>query len=143
MQIELKDEQDTADFAKKFYESLKGGEAIGLLGQLGAGKTTFVRYFAKAAGVPVEQVSSPSFVLGHEYEGEKFIIDHWDIYRLFEEPEELLEPPAKNTIRLIEWADKSEELMKSLDIIIKIGFKDLKNYPTVRSISFFYTKEGE
>ena len=134
MQIELKDEQETADFAKKFYESLSGGESIGLLGQLGAGKTTFVRYLAKAAGVPIEQVSSPSFVLDHEYVGEKFVIDHWDIYRLFEEPEELLEPPAKNTIRLIEWADRSEDLMSSLDIVIKIGFVDLKKYPSARVV---------
>lgn len=128
-------EKETAAFAQKVFSILKGGEAIGLIGALGAGKTAFVRYFAQAAGVAVGEVSSPSFVLGHEYLATHLTIDHWDIYRLMEEPDELWEPPACNTIRIIEWADRSQDLLERLDLTITFDFVDLKSKPQARQIS--------
>ena len=131
----LNSEDDTAKFAESIYSRLKGGEIIGLIGPLGAGKTAFVRYLAQNAGVPAEQVSSPSFVLSYEYHGKDFTITHWDIYRLNEEPEELWEPPEKNEIRIIEWVDKSDSLLESADILIELDFVDLKSQPQARRVT--------
>ncbi len=123
-EIELYSEDDTAKLAAKVYQTLKGGECIALSGPLGAGKTAFTRYLAAAAGVKEGSVSSPSFVLSNEYQGEKFLIEHWDLYRLFDEPEELYEPPAKNVIRIIEWPERAPELKRFFDLYIEIAIED-------------------
>jgi tRNA threonylcarbamoyladenosine biosynthesis protein TsaE len=99
------------------------GDVISLSGDLGAGKTVFVQGLATALGVE-RRVTSPTFVIVHEYEG-RFPILHLDVYRLdsFQEVldlgfEELLDPEA---ILLVEWGDAVAPLLprRHLDIIIK------------------------
>lgn len=87
------------------------GITIGLIGDLGGGKTTFTRALSAALGATVP-VSSPSFVLCHEYPtSSRTTIHHWDIYRLRAElPEELFEPPRRNELRIVEWIDRSPVL---------------------------------
>lgn len=60
---------------------LRGGDLVGLQGDLGAGKTVFVRGIASGLGLPAERVSSPSFVLAVQYEGDPGLL-HVDLYRL-------------------------------------------------------------
>ena len=77
----IKDLKDTNKFAKKFAKILKGGEVILLGGDLGAGKTTFTKAVLKNLGVK-DDVTSPTFTIMREYQGKKFKIYHFDMYRL-------------------------------------------------------------
>ncbi len=82
--IITKSEEETLKVAKDFAETLKGGELVELEGELGAGKTTFVRGVARALGTTV-RVKSPTFTVANEYPVEhqniKKIV-HLDLYRL-------------------------------------------------------------
>ena len=78
-------EDDTLRVAAALGRALRGGDAIGLSGDLGAGKTTFVRGLARGAGVPEEvPVCSPSFTLANVYPG-RLTLCHLDLYRLTDE----------------------------------------------------------
>ena len=116
-EISIKDEKELSQFAHTFGSQLGAGMTVGLSGDLGAGKTTFVRYLCASLGVEVP-VSSPTYILMHEYPvGDDYLIEHWDLYRLTELPEELTEPNPKR-LRLIEWPDHAPELYESIDILI-------------------------
>ena len=120
----LKSEEDTRELAVELAKKLRGGMLVGLCGELGAGKTTLVRYLCEALKAR-EPVSSPSYVLEHEYHAASgLLIDHWDLYRLGGVPEELLEPPSKDTVCLVEWIDKQPSLMEQADLLISITFAE-------------------
>lgn len=97
------------DFGEKIGQMLKGGEVFELIGDVGAGKTTFVRGLAKGLGV-TEQVQSPSFTINRVYDalGGKRLV-HYDFYRLddpgimADELDEVLHD--KQAVVVIEWAD--------------------------------------
>ena len=72
---------DTESHGFRYGEDLKSGTVIGLSGDLGAGKTCWVRGLARNLGV-VSRVYSPTFALLHEYEGGRVPLFHWDLYRL-------------------------------------------------------------
>ncbi len=100
------------------------GSTIGLSGELGAGKTAFVRYFCEAMNC-LEPVSSPSFVLQHEYQLAQGVCEHWDLYRVHSSPDELFEKPGKHDYRFIEWFERCDtELRDLLDFIIRISIID-------------------
>lgn len=100
---------ETERLGEELGKVLSGGQILALCGELGAGKTTFVRGLAKGLGIPPETVSSPSFVLIQEYTG-RLTLYHVDFYRL----ESLLDIELiglrdlwrEDTIVAIEWADK-------------------------------------
>jgi tRNA threonylcarbamoyladenosine biosynthesis protein TsaE len=91
---------------------LTGGEVLALVGALGAGKTALVRGIAAGLDVPPESVSSPTFVLAHEYHGRVPLV-HIDLYRLrtIAEAESigLGEYLAGSVVVAIEWADRFPE----------------------------------
>lgn len=101
-------EQETADLAAKILENLNQN-VICLFGDLGSGKTVFVKGLAKALGIDNYSVKSPTYTFIREYIHSKGKIYHVDLYRL-EEPDEILftqieEAAAqKNAIVVIEWA---------------------------------------
>ncbi len=76
--------EDLAGFAKEFLAAYPKGAVVGLSGELGAGKTTFVRTVVRqlcaAAGVPEPRVTSPTFVIHQSYP--LIGVDHFDLYRL-------------------------------------------------------------
>jgi tRNA threonylcarbamoyladenosine biosynthesis protein TsaE len=74
---------ETEDLGRMAGQSARGGEVIALYGELGTGKTAFVRGMAAGLGVPTHAVNSPTFVLVHEYQGRLPLI-HIDLYRLQE-----------------------------------------------------------
>lgn len=112
------------EFAEEIGKSLAGGEVFELVGDVGAGKTTFVRGLAKGMGI-TEQIQSPSFTINRVYDLENGMrLVHYDFYRL-QDPgimaEELNETlnDAK-TVVVIEWADSVVNILPEDRIAIKI-----------------------
>ncbi|HOW88591.1 MAG TPA: tRNA (adenosine(37)-N6)-threonylcarbamoyltransferase complex ATPase subunit type 1 TsaE [Candidatus Omnitrophota bacterium] len=108
--------QETIEFAKKFAAGLKPGTVLCLEGQLGSGKTTFIKGLAEGLGLKhPEQVKSPTFVLMHIYKA-KTPLYHFDCYRLdsLEELENIGFQDFVNdphAISCVEWAEKAAALL--------------------------------
>lgn len=129
MQHTTKSEKETLSLAKKFTAKLKGGEVIGLIGDLGAGKTVFVRGVAKTLGVK-NKITSPTFVLmkNHKIKHDTIkMLVHIDAYRL-KTDHDLEAIGAKeyfgrpDTIVFIEWADRVKKILPKKVIFIKIKY---------------------
>lgn len=75
-------EAETRQIAAAFAATLKAGDVVLLAGDLGAGKTAFVRGLADGLGVDPDEVTSPTFTLVHEYRGGRLPLIHIDLYRL-------------------------------------------------------------
>jgi tRNA threonylcarbamoyladenosine biosynthesis protein TsaE len=107
--IETDSEQETDALGRALAELLEPGTVIGLFGPLGSGKTRLVRAIAEALGVDPRAISSPTFVLIHEYEG-RLPVYHFDAYRLVNPAEFDALGPADyfqgNGVCLVEWADR-------------------------------------
>jgi tRNA threonylcarbamoyladenosine biosynthesis protein TsaE len=100
---------ETAELGRKLAGRLEPGSVLLLIGDLGAGKTAFVRGLAEGLGIPPEDVSSPTFTLIQEYRGGRVPLIHVDLYRLNDarEIEELgLEELGLTSVLAIEWAEK-------------------------------------
>ena len=111
----ITDERSTALVAAALAPALRGGLMVGLSGDLGAGKTTFVRYLVAAAGGDTRAVSSPTYTLQHEYKlPNGLTVEHWDLYRLTSLPLELEERTPASVVRLIEWPERCPEVIESL-----------------------------
>jgi tRNA threonylcarbamoyladenosine biosynthesis protein TsaE len=94
--------------------TLRGGEVLGLTGDLGSGKTHLVKGLAAGLG-HTGQVTSPTFTLVHEYAGGRLPLHHFDLYRL-EDPSELLQIGlddylASRGVLALEWAEKFRDLL--------------------------------
>tara|TARA_B100001057_G_scaffold199310_1_gene199972 strand:+ start:311 stop:766 length:456 start_codon:yes stop_codon:yes gene_type:complete len=119
--IELSSENKTEELAKKFLIKLKPGSIIFLYGEMGVGKTTFVKYlvnaYQKKYNLKQTEVTSPTFNLLNEYQIKQFKINHYDLFRLKSSNElrnlELFEDNL-NTITLIEWPQIIKEKPENL-----------------------------
>lgn len=118
----------TQRLGKKIGEKLPPGVIIALTGELGCGKTLLTRGICEGLGVPLNQVSSPTFVLVNEYHG-KLPVFHMDLYRLggIDEGFEIgimdYFVRAESGIMLIEWAEKMASLLP--DDVLNIDFQIL------------------
>lgn len=101
--IKLTSLADTVGWAQKISQEVKPGMFLLLVGDLGAGKTTFTKFLLSQLGVQ-EKVTSPSFVIMNEYETSTLKICHLDAYRLSAEEDLLfyLDDPDQ-TLNIIEW----------------------------------------
>jgi tRNA threonylcarbamoyladenosine biosynthesis protein TsaE len=102
-------EEETADAARELAATLRAGDVVLLSGNLGAGKTAFVRGLASGLGVNPEDVSSPTFTLVHEYRGGSLTLYHADLYRLEKVATEdlgLEEMGVSDGVLAIEWPDR-------------------------------------
>lgn len=117
----------TEQIAAELAATLRGGECIALEGDLGAGKTQFVRGLVKGLGGNPHQVSSPTFVLLNVYEDTRLKVFHLDAYRIRSAEDfeaigfaELLE---QGGVVVVEWAEKVRELLPNsqrIDVRITI-----------------------
>ena len=105
-------EEETAAVAEAMGAAFRGGEVVLLSGELGAGKTAFVRGLARGLGADPEEVASPTFVLLTAYEG-RLVLHHADLYRLKGDGDEreigLEELPGPGGVLAVEWADRLNE----------------------------------
>ena len=114
--IDLSSENKTEELAKKISKKLKPKDIIYLYGEMGVGKTTFVRYlineFQKKNKLQITEVTSPTFNIMNEYILGNFIVKHYDLYRLksYNELKDLnLFENVNNDILLIEWPEIIKE----------------------------------
>ncbi|MBQ8168317.1 tRNA (adenosine(37)-N6)-threonylcarbamoyltransferase complex ATPase subunit type 1 TsaE [bacterium] len=113
-EIICKNIEETKDLAQKFAKLIETkGCFVSLYGEIGAGKTAFVKLVADALGVK-EKVTSPSFVILNEYHTAKLPIYHFDLYRLEHEGvstilDELREYSEGHQATFVEWAEFSQD----------------------------------
>ena len=128
---ELIGEKETEDKAKNFASLIKGFEnslLINLIGNLGAGKTTFVRGLIQELGFD-EFVKSPTFTIVESYESDNLKVFHFDLYRI-EDDKELQAIGVEdylteeNAITLVEWPEKSKRYFNNPDYIIELNHCD-------------------
>lgn len=120
--------EETKELAEKFAKQIQQGCFISLYGDLGAGKTAFVKFVADAVGV-TEKVTSPSFVILNEYHSANIPIYHFDLYRLEKEGvktilDELSEYSEGRQITFVEWAEFSQGQIPFNHIKISVTYEE-------------------
>ncbi len=106
--VETENPRETEALGAELARGLAAGDVVLIHGELGAGKTTFVRGAARALGVS-GPVTSPTFSIAHRYRGARVIVSHLDLYRLqslhSEDPELLEDYLAADRIAFVEWPE--------------------------------------
>ena len=141
--IDISLEVKTAELAKKFSKILKKSDVVLFHGEIGVGKTTFIRYLVNNLQVnnnlnPTE-VTSPTFNLVNEYDVGIFIIQHYDLYRLTSGDETknigLLEN-QKEILTLIEWPEKIDNIIDNkIDLFFNYGEDMSKRFLSIEGLS--------
>lgn len=122
---------ETEELARRLAASLRGGEVVLLSGELGAGKTAFVRGLARGLGVDPEEVASPTFVLLTSYPG-RLRLHHADLYRLAGNGDDLElgleELPGPAGVLAIEWAERLSlrPWARAIDVTLQHAGEDLR-----------------
>ena len=108
---------DTEALGARLAQSLALGDVVLVEGELGAGKTTFVRGAARRLGVSTP-VTSPTFTIGQRYAGADLVVSHVDLYRVStlacEEPDLLADYLGADTISFVEWPGGEESTLAGL-----------------------------
>lgn len=113
----------TEELAEEIGARLKGGEVIELIGDVGAGKTTFVRGLVRGMG-SLDKVSSPTFTVSKVYKAKNLSLHHFDFYRLTDlgivksQLQEVL--GEDDSVAALEWADEINEALPYERLKIKI-----------------------
>ncbi len=126
MEIQLNSEVELEGIAQKLSKFLSCG-TIFLQGNLGAGKTTFVRYLLRSLG-ETGKVKSPSYALVESYVLPKFSVHHFDLYRL-SDPQELefigiRDYLTEENLCIFEWWEKGEGILPDADLLIEIAIQE-------------------
>jgi len=136
--MQLKSLEDTQKFSKKISKIIKTGDIIFLYGEIGVGKTTFVRFLINELelkiGFKKSDVLSPTFNIAYDYDVGKIKINHYDLYRI-KNYEDILElgmfETNTNYIKIVEWPELIKSKPKDrIDILISYSktnsFRDIK-----------------
>ena len=115
-------DKETEAVGEQFGRSVTDGTVVAMYGDLGAGKTAFVRGMARGMGI-TERVSSPTFTIVNEYLGDRTLI-HFDMYRLGS-ADELFDIGwedyiARGAVCAVEWSENVEEAFYGDEIILTI-----------------------
>ena len=141
--IDISLEVKTAELAKKFSKILKKGDTVLFHGEIGVGKTTFIRHLINYLQVnnylKQTEVTSPTFNLVNEYDVSIFIIQHYDLYRLTSIDETknigLLEN-QKEILTLIEWPEKiNNKINGKIDLFFEYGEDMNKRFLSIKGLS--------
>ena len=133
--IDITSEKSTRELAEKLTSYFKGGEYAFLHGEMGVGKTTFVKYFINKfqtdEKLKLTEVTSPTFNLLNEYETKNFTIKHYDLFRIknsFEIKDLDIFDVKSQTITFIEWPQilENNAKVKSIDLLFAYE-NELKN----------------
>ena len=119
---------DTKELARRFAQLAEQGCFVSLYGEIGAGKTAFVKLVADALNVK-ENVTSPSFVILNEYHSGKLPVYHFDLYRLENEGvstilDELREYSDGRCLTFVEWAEFSQDEIPFDHLNINVTYAD-------------------
>jgi hydrolase, P-loop family len=135
---EINSTEEMIEFGKEIGSNLEGGSVLELIGDVGAGKTTFTKGLALGLGV-LETVQSPTFTISRVYEGDNLTLSHYDFYRLndygimkMELAENLSDP---QNITVVEWAGELADILpkKHLKLIFESISED-KRLVKVREV---------
>jgi tRNA threonylcarbamoyladenosine biosynthesis protein TsaE len=140
--IDISLEDKTSELAKRFSRTLHIGDVVYFNGEIGVGKTTFIRHLInnlqQLNKINLTEVTSPTFNLVNEYDVGNFIIHHYDLYRLsdyseikniglFENKEEI--------VTLIEWPEKIKETINNkIDLFFEYNDDLNKRYLTIKGV---------
>ena len=140
--IDISLEDKTSELAKSFSRTLHKGDVVYFNGEIGVGKTTFIRHLInnlqQLNKINLTEVTSPTFNLVNEYDVGNFIIRHYDLYRLtnyseikniglFENKEEI--------VTLIEWPEKIiETIDNKIDLFFEYSDDLSKRYLTIKGV---------
>ena len=140
--INITEEKDTKSVAKKFSKLIKKGDFILLSGNLGVGKTTFIKYIInslqKANKQKISEVTSPTFTVTNEYQIKKKLINHYDLYRI-KNKKELnnlgIQENLKDQITLVEWPEivKKIKVKNSINLIFEYKKNHTERYLSIIS----------
>jgi tRNA threonylcarbamoyladenosine biosynthesis protein TsaE len=118
------DEAGLAAAARKLAGELRPGDVVHLRGDLGAGKTTFVRHACAALGVQ-EAVTSPTFAIAHRYGGGSMPVSHLDLYRAQRVTEEELadlDPYLdEDAVLFVEWPDVGAGALPAATVVVELA----------------------
>ena len=141
--IDISLEVKTAEIAKNFSKIIKKGDVVFFYGEIGVGKTTFIRHLVNCLQVnnhlnPTE-VTSPTFNLVNEYDVGVFIIQHYDLYRLSNSEETknigLLEN-QKEILTLVEWPEKiNNKINNKIDLYFEYGEDMNKRFLSIKGLT--------
>ena len=141
--IDISLEVKTAELAKNFSKILKKGDIVFLHGEVGIGKTTFIRhlvnYFQINNGLKSTEVTSPTFNLVNEYDVGIFTIQHYDLYRLttYNETKNIgLLENQEEVLTLIEWPEKIENTIDNkIDLFFEYGEDMNKRFLSIKGLT--------
>ena len=140
--INISEENKTKSIAKIFSNNIKAGHTIFLRGELGVGKTTFIRYLInflqRQNNQSITEISSPTFNLVHEYQLGSLIIKHYDLYRINDEKELInigIYEDDSDEITLIEWPEKMKKYNNKniIDLSFEYGDEFKKRFLNISS----------
>ena len=140
--MELSSLKDTKNLSKKISKIINAGDVIFLYGEIGVGKTTFVRFFINHLevenGMKKSDILSPTFNIAYDYDIGKIKVHHYDLFRL-KNYKDILElgmfETSKDHIKIIEWPELIELKPKNrIDILFQ--YSKLKNSRKVEVVGF-------
>ena len=128
--IPIKDEEETRRFGLELAKRCEAGRVIGLIGDLGTGKTALTRYIAEGLGVE-ETITSPTFTIVQEYRSGRLPLFHFDVYRL-SGPDDLFEIGGEeyfygDGVCVVEWADMVRDALPDGTWFIHIEYGSEEN----------------
>jgi len=141
--IDISIEIKTAELAKRFSKILEKGDVVFFHGEIGVGKTTFIRHlinkFQINNNLKLTEVTSPTFNIVNQYDIGSFVIDHYDLFRVTDSVDlkniGLLEN-FRETLSLIEWPEKIEEKIKNkIDLFFEYSGDLNKRFVSIKGLS--------
>ncbi|MDC0889613.1 tRNA (adenosine(37)-N6)-threonylcarbamoyltransferase complex ATPase subunit type 1 TsaE [Candidatus Pelagibacter ubique] len=140
--IDISLEDKTSELAKSFSRTLQKGDVAYFHGEIGVGKTIFIRHLInnlqQLNKINLTEVTSPTFNLVNEYDVGNFIIQHYDLYRLtdYSEIKNIgLFENREEVVTLIEWPEKIKETIDSkIDLHFEYNDDLSKRYLTIKGV---------